>query len=631
MGVINKYDRPAEHRFINTYSPIPFAELAAAGQARQGRLDENLNKLYAAQDAVNQIDYIANSKDQARAEEIQTGMSNLADQFINEDLSDPEIYRKLHRGMRQIVDPNEIKRIEQSAAGWRNYKQMAAEYKAKGKSVFKPFDFTDYSTADSGIFTDLPMMNIMDQAHDKFAEFLTRPEAKENIFTQTVDGLPFYGTRKERSLDEINRLIQGNVGELTSDLAVQQFMEDNNLDAAGLQSFLRNMAPSYQYEDIQGLGLDPRFNPKGSEDGGGFRPTATSNASAWSPAGFGGEKTGNAANRAIKKNIPKVDDMFSITTERSSVVEKNEALREMNNKIRDIQSEYRPRLKAAASKEEYNRIKEEEETLKLEAEREYENIKNKSRVLDFGSDEEGRKKREEYNKYAEAAANFYSIEDFDSLSTDDKLDKIQDYLNHTWTIGRFPAVHEYTTEELPQQAKEFDTQMKLTGAGAFGNRKTWDSRFPMNQEPGSVVDLLNEYPPAQGFTWIPIGESMGLPNQEMAFAKQVNIVDKDGQSQGTHWISGTNEEVQAAGYWNKLITEMIGPTLPQGNLEVPIKGTKEKANIEWERVEKEGTPDVYRARVIMPDGSGIDWLESTRVNDLIQQLEYQLFSSGQQQ
>lgn len=40
MAVINRYDTPAESNIINTYTPIPFDEIAKAGMARQQRYDQ---------------------------------------------------------------------------------------------------------------------------------------------------------------------------------------------------------------------------------------------------------------------------------------------------------------------------------------------------------------------------------------------------------------------------------------------------------------------------------------------------------------------------------------------------------------------------------------------------------------
>lgn len=159
MAVVNRFDVPADAKFINTHVPIPFEELRAAAQARQDRADKNWAMLDNAQAMASQLNYIPNSQDQVYIQGVQKGLSQLNEQFVNEDLSDPDIYRKLRKAIMEVADPNKIKAIQDSYSGYMQYQKQLADYESKGygpdASLIK--DFTGYDTlGDDQIFTGLP-------------------------------------------------------------------------------------------------------------------------------------------------------------------------------------------------------------------------------------------------------------------------------------------------------------------------------------------------------------------------------------------------------------------------------------------------------------------------------------------
>ena len=601
---VNKYDRPAEHKFINTYSPIPFAELAAAGQARQNRLDENLGRLDAAQAAANQINYIPNSVDQKRVEEIQTGLSNIADQFIDQDLSDPEIYRKLRRGMREVVDPNEIKAIEGSFQGWQNYNKMAAQMKSKGEQIYKPYDFANYSTKDTGIFTDLPTMDLGDKARATIDAFMKRPQVIDKPYFEEQSQR--WGTRKERELGQIYDLIQNNTDELIADPAIQQFMEKNGLDKAGMQKYLADLAPNYQVMDIQNLAWAPGYGDD-TKTPDPIYPS-TSYAGAVTPAGTQG---GNE--RKTKKQVPKVKDIYPDVKKVKAEGYKT-AKEHFGQGLQDALSEADRR---GASFEEIREIKDKYRTYNQEQ-------KGTKKELEFKTEED----KIAFNEQLESAAKYYYGDDFDPLSigANDKIDLVEDYLQYKWTHQRNPEVVEFTESYRPEESKVLKNQIEITTI--LDNRAVYDPTKPMDQDLMSVLELKEEYPTTK-YDWVPIGETVDIPNENLALAKQVVIRDKDtGESKGEFFVAGSGQEIASSRFDNALTKEIMYSDKSRGSFAWPISDTQ-NANVSWNIKERVGELPEYSVLVEYPDGTGIGPISAKNMGDLRNKLLENMAYFGQ--
>ncbi|HKL13289.1 MAG TPA: hypothetical protein VJ907_06755, partial [Halanaerobiales bacterium] len=206
----NRFDRAADAQFINTYAPIPFQELAQAAQMRQNTYDQNSARVDAAIAAADDLLAIPNSADARRADEIRASLSKVSDEFAGQDLSDPEIYRSLKKKIRQIASPGEVKSIQQSYAGWQNYKKLENQMKAKGQAVYNPYDFTGYDSFNTGVFTDTPTMDLGAQAEDAINKFMSKPELK---YREVELDSGRVGIEHYRDVDEINNLINSESGE----------------------------------------------------------------------------------------------------------------------------------------------------------------------------------------------------------------------------------------------------------------------------------------------------------------------------------------------------------------------------------------------------------------------------------
>jgi hypothetical protein len=86
---VNRYDSPAQDRYFNTYVPLPFEQMMPVAAARLSQLQRGqdmLNKTY--EDTAN-LEYIADSKDEAYVKDYLGKTGNLVDKYISQDLSDP--------------------------------------------------------------------------------------------------------------------------------------------------------------------------------------------------------------------------------------------------------------------------------------------------------------------------------------------------------------------------------------------------------------------------------------------------------------------------------------------------------------------------------------------------------------
>lgn len=115
---LNRYDQPAQAQFVQTYVPIPFEELLAAGQAKQNRYD----KAAAATDAVisraEMINAIPGSPDDMMRKKMINDLYNIRDKYVSKDLSDPFVQRELSNEIRSKVDPVVVKKMEESYNAW---------------------------------------------------------------------------------------------------------------------------------------------------------------------------------------------------------------------------------------------------------------------------------------------------------------------------------------------------------------------------------------------------------------------------------------------------------------------------------------------------------------------------------
>jgi hypothetical protein len=152
--MINKYDNAAQVQFINTYSPIPFQEMMAAGQMKQERFDKAGAAMDSTIAAMDEIVAIPFSDDERRAKEYSANLRSVRDKYTHRDISDPFVQREMANDLNKSVNKEDIKHIQQSHAGWLAYNKELADNESRGVPTpkWKVKDFTGYDSQ-KGVYT----------------------------------------------------------------------------------------------------------------------------------------------------------------------------------------------------------------------------------------------------------------------------------------------------------------------------------------------------------------------------------------------------------------------------------------------------------------------------------------------
>lgn len=571
----NRFDQPAQAQFINTYAPLPFKELYAATQQRRGVLDENLGRLDAARAAADQLKYIPGSQDETTIGNVRRTMDDIANNYLDKDLSDPEIYRSLRSDLRTKINTGDINDIQSSYGAWASNQKNVADLKKKGlyREEIDQDPGQGYNTlGEQGIYGHQTSSYV--DARPIGEQYFNQLTPSSKLRRDPNTGLMAYfdvideTTIADVATDNVQSFLDTQGGQQAVQIAKARGVEGDDEQIAQailldigkekITDRLRAFVPGQTRQEEE-----PEYAIPSSTTG----PTITK-------AGIS-DRPGLRGRSDIKKAVPKVKDLIpGVSVSKRSFDETIEGF--FNDETKEEQQE-----------------------------------------LEFKTEED----EAQFNQYADAAKNYYDINNWSGLTAKDQIEKVEDYITFKYTQQRNPEVYEYTTEEVPEETKRFDAQMKLNPM--FANRAVYDPTEPMTQELGTARDLLTEYPPEAGYTWTPIGRTSDLPRQELALAKQVEIRDEAGTPQGTFWIAGSDQERQKTAFDNKLTTELLYGDLPQGSFEMNF-GTDTPSRIEWVVDEKQGRLPVYKARITHEDGSGINWVTSESIGDLKNQIFEQL-------
>ena len=164
MARINRYDAPAESNYFNTFVPLPLDQITALGMKRQEDLERRQDVASKYIDEASMIDYIPGSKDEERVKnEFLPEIQRLAEEAMSVDLSNPVEWAKYSTRLKRLSLSDDIKRIEQSAAGYKQALAIAKEQRLKG--VYNPLlDDTSKMArgwnSQSGIFDYTPESQI---------------------------------------------------------------------------------------------------------------------------------------------------------------------------------------------------------------------------------------------------------------------------------------------------------------------------------------------------------------------------------------------------------------------------------------------------------------------------------------
>ena len=137
MAKINRYDTPAESNYFNTFVPLPLDQITALGMKRQEDLERKQDMFSRSVDDASMIDYVPGSVDESRVKnEFLPQIQKLAEEAMSIDLSNPVEWAKYSTKIKRLSVSDEIKRIEQSSAGYKQALAIANEQRMRG--VYNP-------------------------------------------------------------------------------------------------------------------------------------------------------------------------------------------------------------------------------------------------------------------------------------------------------------------------------------------------------------------------------------------------------------------------------------------------------------------------------------------------------------
>ena len=197
---VNRFDRPIDSQFINTYVPIPFEQMMQAGAMKQQRYDQSAAAMDASVARAEQITAIPNSRDALERDAALDRIYSIRDKYAGKDLSNSMVIRQLNNEIRSAVKPADIKKWESSFAGYENYKKNEAAMTARGQRVYNPTDFTNYDSSTTGVFTGVPTMDLGAGVEPAIAAYLTKPRI---VSTEEQEDSGRWSFHQRRSLTSI--------------------------------------------------------------------------------------------------------------------------------------------------------------------------------------------------------------------------------------------------------------------------------------------------------------------------------------------------------------------------------------------------------------------------------------------
>lgn len=110
----NRFETPIDSQFVNTYVPIPFAEMMQAGQMKQQRYDAGAAAIDQSIQNVEMINAISNSVDEQYKNQAIQSIYDIRDRYADKDLSDSFVTRQMNTELSKNVDKNRLQKIEAS-------------------------------------------------------------------------------------------------------------------------------------------------------------------------------------------------------------------------------------------------------------------------------------------------------------------------------------------------------------------------------------------------------------------------------------------------------------------------------------------------------------------------------------
>lgn len=156
---ISRFETPAQADFINTYVPIPFESMMAAGAAKQQRYDQTMAGANMQASAIGQIQATPGSQDEITLAEINKNVEDVISKYSmgNIDLSNSVIKANFDREIKQAAPREVLNKIAGTYAGYVNDMKERTALNRTGDLApnSMQFDFRGYDSREKGVYSGM--------------------------------------------------------------------------------------------------------------------------------------------------------------------------------------------------------------------------------------------------------------------------------------------------------------------------------------------------------------------------------------------------------------------------------------------------------------------------------------------
>ncbi len=258
MGV-NRYDRPAQAQFINTYVPIPWEQMMQAGQMKQDRFDQSVQAMDEAVTRAENLNAIAGSVDAKKRDALIDKLYGIRDTYAGKDLSDPMVVRQLNNEIYAAAKPSEIRQWEDSYQAWA--RNTANKQKLILENRYNPL--LDKDPAAGWDSSTMGVYNYSDRAYlgkeATLATYFDELARHGRVLGTTAEGY----TKIGRTEADINKIIEGTANQYAATTSGQDeiniFKQQHPELAAQLgddtniaKYIMKDFGQKYIWSDIRG-------------------------------------------------------------------------------------------------------------------------------------------------------------------------------------------------------------------------------------------------------------------------------------------------------------------------------------------------------------------------------------------
>lgn len=218
--MVNRYDRPAEAQFINTYVPLPFQQLYTLGKEANARVDKAIADLSGALDKWSDFRSPSEKDTKAWYDETMGKAKPIIDKLAQniDSLKTPEGRAQIN-SLINNVDRYKLATLKQSREGMLQRMEMNQKLAAAGKfnEMWHGVDFANYDTLTSGIYNDVSPLAYKDvrELSDPYYAKLQRG------YLYTKGGYDYFGN----SMEDIQAVADAHFNDIVSTPEAQKHMQ----------------------------------------------------------------------------------------------------------------------------------------------------------------------------------------------------------------------------------------------------------------------------------------------------------------------------------------------------------------------------------------------------------------------